>query len=123
MKFSGKQLFDAGTPQGKIKFLINKEFESLEAAIKSLNKPEKVSAPQERTIKDWIWQTFPHLPMSFHGELPVKMSRSELGRIMDSGGLNINDTHPFSTTKLSELSFPIVKMIWFPKSKRKVIFA
>lgn len=123
MKFTGKQLFDIGVPQSKIKFFVGREFESEQDVLAELNAPKETKAAAKNTVLDWIWNTFPHLPMMMNGEKPVKMSKSELKRLMDSGSVEINKAQPKSTAEFSEITFPITSFVWFPKSKRKVSWA
>lgn len=47
------------------------------------------------------------------------MSKSELRRVFDSGGIEINGKFFKSTDECLDEEFPIFKLIWFPKSKRK----
>lgn len=119
MKFSGKELFDIGVPQNKIKFFVGRHFVSKEELLAELNTPKEVKIVAENTISDWIVKTFPHLPMTMNGEKPIKMSKSELRRIMDSGGILINGRNPKSDETFLETDFPITEFVWFPKSKRK----
>lgn len=121
---NGKILFALGCPQAKIKFLVGQEFESedaLKKEIETLSKPIEKVVKQSigRTFSDWILSTFKHLPMMKHGELPVPMSKSELRRIMDGHGLEINGGFPDYSTPLSDITFPIQSFVWFPKSKKR----
>lgn len=120
MKFDGKQLFALGCPQNRIKFLVNVEFES-EEELKKEFFPEK----QERenlnylTTFDWLWdwsEKGKFLPMVLRGDLPVKMSKSELRRILDSEGVQINGLRPMADFSMWG---PVKEIIFFPNSKRK----
>lgn len=120
MKFTGKKLFELGVPQNKIKFFVGREFNSESDIIAELNVPKEVKEVLHDTIFEWIWNTFAHLPMHMNGEKPVKMSKSELKRLLDGGGISINNRCPKSNDCFLTDDFPIRSFVWFPKSKRKV---
>ena len=124
MKFNGKELFELGVPQNKIKFFIGREFASKEELLEELKPKEIIRKDQEKVFTwiDWLFKTFPvtNLPMHSHGEKPVPMSKSELKRIFDSGGVKINGQFPKSDVECREEDFPITSWIWFPKSIKKV---
>ena len=111
MTFTGKQLFEMGCPQTRIKLLINKEFESEEAARAEFiveKKEKKVDNPD--SIFNFLVK-FRHLPMHLNGNSPEKMSNSELRRLLDSGGVRVNGISPKAD---DSFSFPIWELIFFP---------
>lgn len=63
MKFNGKELFEMGVPQNKIKFFINREFTSKQEVLDELIPSVKVEKIEGTAWVDWIWVTFTHLPM------------------------------------------------------------
>jgi hypothetical protein len=122
MKFSGKELFNLGIPQNKIKLFVNREFENLESLFNELNKQEvKDKEVTGISILEFIWKHFKSiLPWMNNGDLPVKMSKSELKRVMDNSGLLFNGRRPNSKDVFDlDADFPIKELIWFPNSKEK----
>lgn len=63
-----------------------------------------------------LWNHIPHLPMELNGNLPVKMSKSSLRRLLDSGGVRLNGVYPKAD---DEIDFPITELVFFPNGKRK----
>jgi hypothetical protein len=119
MKFSGKELFELGVPQNKIKLFVGKEFESKEALLEAIKPKEVETKERVRTWADWVWDTFhPFLPFQHNGDLPVEMSKSQLRRIMDSKSLEINGGFPKALAPFDDDILPIVSMVWFPKSEK-----
>ena len=124
MKFNGKELFNLGVPPAKIKFFVNKEFESEESLLKEAlqDKPKSKRPNDDGTWFQWIWDTFPHLPMEVHGDakngVPVKMSKSKLRRYMDQSAIHIDDT-PVDSKKIKD-KLP-KNITWFPKSKERKV--
>lgn len=118
MKFSGKELFELGVPQNKIKFFVGREFASVEELQAELAPKEHVQVEKAFTWVDWVWGAFDFLPMQMNGDLPVKMSRSQLKRIFDSKSIEINGKFFSSTDKCEDSEFPIKSMVWFPKSDK-----
>lgn len=117
MKFDGKQLFALGCPQNRIKFLLGREFESEEAARAEFF-PEK---KEKETNPDSIFNFLAGLPRSWipmhiKGNLPEKISNSELRRLLDSGGVIVNNVAPKAE---DSFEFPIWELIFFPKSDRR----
>lgn len=119
MKFTGRQLKDMGVPQSRIKFLVGVEFDSEQAVLDQMVQTKHEKAPAI-TVFDLIASTFAHLPMTLNGNRPATMSRSELRRVMDSGGIQINNTTPSADTSIDAITFPITTFVWFPSSKRRV---
>lgn len=121
MTFSGKELFELGVPKNKIKYFIGKDFTSKDEILQILNSKPAITKADESilTVKRWVLDTFDYLPMVMKGNLPIKMSNSELSRILDSGGLVINNQTPKSDAPIAPL-FPISSMVWFPKSSHKI---
>lgn len=121
MKFTGKELFDHGVPQNKIKFFIGREFGSVESLLKEINPKLQIDSIDSPifTWVDWLWKNFPNLPCRMNGDKPEKMSRSELKRILDSKSLNINNKFFTSKCECLNEEFPITKMIWFPNSSKR----
>lgn len=118
MKFSGKELFELGVPQNKIKFFVGREFSSVEE-LKAELTPKENTQEKVRTWVDWVWDTFhPFLPMQLNGDLPTPMSRSQLKRIFDSKSLEINGEFFKSSDPFDEDVLPLVSMVWFPKSEK-----
>jgi hypothetical protein len=119
--FSGKELFEHGIPQNKIKFFINREFDSVDSLLDEINQKSDIHTNTKPlfTWVDWLWETFTHLPCRLNGDKPEKMSRSELKRILDSKSLNINDKCFTSKCECTDEEFPIFKMIWFPNSSKR----
>lgn len=70
---------------------------------------------------NWIWNTFPHLPMEVNGDekngVPVKMSRSRLKRIFNDGAILI-DGQRFNHTSPKEPDELPSEIVWFPKSDK-----
>lgn len=122
MKFSGKELFDLGVPQNKIKLFINREFSSKEEIFEEL-KPKESKNEKVFTWIDWLWDRFgpTQLPMKFNGEKPERMSKSELRRIFDSKSIVINGKNFKSTDVCLDDEFPIQTFVWFPKSKKSKV--
>jgi hypothetical protein len=122
MKFNGKELFELGVPQNKIKFFIGQEFTSKEELLEELKPKEIIKKEKVFTWLNWLWKNFEvsELPMRLHGDKPVPMSKSELTRIFDSGGVEINGQYHKSDAECREEDFPITSWIWFPKSIKKV---
>lgn len=119
MKFSGKELFELGVPQNKIKFFVGRDFESKEDLIAELQPKEVEVKEKVQTWADWVWDTFnPFLPFQFNGDMPVPMSKSQLRRIFDSRSLEINGGFFKSSDPFDEDILPIVSMVWFPKSEK-----
>lgn len=119
MKFDGKQLFELGVPQNKIKFFIGKEFSSKEELLEELKPKEQVESEKVFTWVDWLLETFPHLPCKMNGNKPEKMSKSELKRIFDSKSIEINGKFFNSKDECNDDEFPIKTFVWFPKSKER----
>jgi len=121
MTFNGKELFELGVPQNKIKFFIGKEFGSKEELLEEL-KPKEVEVREETfTWIDWLVETFglSLLPMRFNGDKPEMMSKSELKRLFDSKSIEINEKFFSSTDECKDEEFPIQSFIWFPKNSKK----
>ncbi len=121
MTFSGKELKDLGCPQNRIKFLIGIEFESEEAARQSFTQEKKEKSDDlEGTVFSFL-RDLPRtwLPMDFRGEMPERMSNSGLRRLLESGGVKLNGQTPKPD---DNFEFPIVELIFFPKSERKTTF-
>lgn len=119
MKFNGKELFDLGVPQKKIKLFIGREFSSKEELLEELKPKENTFTPQGETWADWIWNNIPHLPMLIKGDkktgVPIKMSKSQLKRFMDDGAILIDHEYPSSTDLKPEGELP-EHIIWFPNN-------
>lgn len=116
MKFSGKELFELGVPQNKIKLFVGREFNSVEELQAELAPKEVIQKEKVFTWVDWVCGAFDHLPMQLHGDLPVKMSKSQLKRILDSRSLEINGKFFNSIEPCEDSEFPLQSMVWFPKS-------
>jgi len=122
MKFNGKQLFELGVPQNKIKFFVNFEFESEQALLDKLNeKSEVIEKTKVFTWVDWVFQTFKveTMPRKMNGNSPEIMSKSEMKRLLDNKSIEINGKFPTSETEVTDDDFPIKSFIWFPNGKRK----
>jgi hypothetical protein len=122
MKFNGKQLFELGVPQNKIKFFVNVEFESEQALLDKLNeKSENIKKPKVFTWVDWVFENFKPewMPARMNGNVGELMSRSEMKRLLDSKSIEINGKFPTSETEVTDDDFPIKSFIWFPNGKRK----
>lgn len=119
MKFNGKELFDLGVPQNKIKFFISREFSNKEELLEELKPKETVNIDKVFTWVDWLLETFPHLPCKFNGDKPEKMSKSELKRLFDSKSIEINGKFFSSKDECVDEEFPIQKFVWFPKSEKR----
>lgn len=120
MIFTPQELLKIGVPPKKIKLFIGVDFASEEAVLDSLKPKEEAYTKAVTDLwLNWIWNTFPNLPMSFLGELPIKMSRSELKRILDSKSLEVNGKFPTSKCEISDADFPITSFVWFPKSNKR----
>lgn len=119
MKFKGKELFDLGVPQNKIKLFINREFSSSEELLEELKPKEYIESEKVFTWVDWLLETFPHLPCKMNGNKPEKMSKSELKRIFDSKSIEINGKFFTSKDECKDEEFPIKTFVWFPKSKER----
>ncbi len=120
MKFTGKELFALGCPQNRIKFLVNQEFEN-ETALKEQFFPEKKEKEvlDYLTTFDYLWDVTNDgkwLPMIMKGDMPIKMSKSELKRQCDSGGVLINGIRARSE---ESVCFPVKSIIFFPNSRYK----
>lgn len=120
MKFNGKELFELGVPQNKIKFFVGREFSSKEELIQELAPKEDHKIEKVFTWVDWVWNTFKPswMPMKMNGTNPEAMSKSELKRLFDSKSIEINGTFPTSTEECKDDMFPITSFIWFPNGKR-----
>jgi hypothetical protein len=122
MKFNGKELLIMGVPQKEIKFCIGVEFDSPDAVFPFLRerKPVKEKKQSCDTWVDWIWRTFPHLPMVLNGDtktgIPIKMSKSELRRVFERKSIEINGIFPGPDDECREEDFPIFSLTWFPNS-------
>jgi hypothetical protein len=121
MKFSGKELFELGVPQNKIKVFVAREFDSVEHLLNELKPKEQEETVRVFTWVDWILQTFPvtQLPCALVGDKPVPMSKSELKRILNNKSLLINGKFPTATDECKDEDFPITEWVWFPKGDRK----
>jgi hypothetical protein len=121
MKFSGKELFDLGVPQNKIKFFLGKEFDSIEHLQNELKPKEQEEVVRVFTWVDWILRTFPvtQLLCALVGDRPMPMSKSELKRILNNKSLKINGMFPTATDECKDEHFPITEWVWFPKGDRK----
>lgn len=124
MKFSGKELFELGVPQNKIKLFVGREFNSVEELQAELAPKEVIQKEKVFTWVDWILRTFPvnQLPCMLNGDTPMPMSRSELKRLFDSKSIEINGKFFTSTDECLDEEFPLVSWVWFPKGKRKNTF-
>ena len=120
MKFNGKELFELGVPQNKIKFFIGREFNSKDELLKEL-RPKETIQDDTFTWVDWLWFTFStsHMPMRMNGNHPEAMSKSELKRLFDSNSIQINYKYFKSTDECRSEEFPITQFVWFPNGKRK----
>lgn len=68
------------------------------------------------------WQflcSIPHVPMQFNGERPVKASNSERRRWLQNRSVIINGVKPNWD---DVIEFPIVELVFFPKSNRRTTF-
>lgn len=121
MIFNGKELFDLGVPQNKIKFFVGKEFSSVEELLEELKPKEQDVRVEVFSWVDWLVNTFTLnlLPMRANGDKPEKMSKSELRRIFDSRSIEINGKFFSSTDECLDEEFPIRSFVWYPKSKKK----
>jgi hypothetical protein len=124
MKLNGKDLFELGVPQDKIKFCIGQDFESPESVFVFLDSLKQVKQTRRicDTWVDWIWRTFPHLPMVLNGDAKtgtcIKMSKSELRRVFERKSIEINGKFPGPNDECREEDFPILSLTWFPKSDK-----
>jgi hypothetical protein len=119
MKFSGKELFDLGVPQNKIKLFIGRDFADSAAVLAELApKPEAAKIKLDLVI-DWIWKTFPFLPMALNGEQPVVMSKSELKRVASNGCISFNGRILGENSEFEAGDFPVREFVWFPKNDKK----
>jgi hypothetical protein len=120
VKFDGRQLFELGVPKDKIKFYIGKEFGSVEEILEDL-KPKKSEKDRVYTWVDYLWEviTPKFLPMQMNGNLPVRASKSEIRRWLDSSSVEINGKFPTSKDECGDEEFPLTSLIFFPNGKRK----
>lgn len=119
MKFTGKELFDLGVPKNKIKFFVGREFSSIDELKEELIPKTQENSKLENTWLEFIWDVFPHLPMLIKGDektgIPIKMSKSELKRLMDNKAVLINGNTPSSRDVKDEFCEEI---IFFPNSDK-----
>lgn len=125
MTFTGKELFELGVSQNKIKFFVGREFSSKEELLDELTPKKTTEAARVFTWIDWLWDNFKPswMPMKMNGTNPETMSKSELKRLFESKSIEINGTFPTSSDECSSDMFPIKSFIWFPNGKRKTHWA
>jgi hypothetical protein len=119
MKFNGKELFELGVPQNKIKLFIGRDFSSKEELLGEL-KPKVSNTVKVFTWVDWCFQNLE--PYEIHSRDPVvglTTSRAELKRVFDSGSIEINGKFFTSTDECKAEEFPLQSITWFPKNKKK----
>ncbi len=121
MKFTGRELFELGVPQNKIKLFIGREFSSKDELLEELKPKEKIEEEKVFTWIDWLVESFGLnlLPMKMNGDKPEKMSKSELKRLFDSKSIEINGKFFSSSDECCGEEFPIKSFVWFPKSQKK----
>lgn len=119
MKLSGKRLFELGCPQKKIKFLINEEFESEEAAIKLFTEQVNEENLDEEYPKNSAFEflkSLKYLPTSVEGRHFERPSNSEIHRWLKNKSILINGVTP---NPRDIVEFPIEQLIFFYKGKNK----
>lgn len=116
MQYNGKQLFALGCPQNRIKFLVGREFEN-EEELKKEFFPDKTKREfNEFSIFNFLWDFFEDgkwLPVA--AGATAAMSKSELRRLLDSGGVQINECFPKAE---DDFDYRIKTIIFFPNSKK-----
>ena len=69
MTFTGKQLHTLRCPPNKIKFFIGVEFVDEQDAVNKFKERNKEKQTPDGNILQWLWETFPHLPMQNKGDV------------------------------------------------------
>ena len=131
MKFTGRQLKDLGVPPDRIKYFVDKEYDSAEGLMRAVAEfrvtPPKSDAEKEidRIIRDdpdcafqvlWELQGFPWSTQS-NSTTP---SRRELRQWLDDGAVRINGKFPKAH---EHVEFPITDLVYFPGAKRQTTLA
>jgi|GEM_PF-5818197 len=130
MKFTGRQLKDLGVAPDRIKYFVDKEYDSPEdlmrAVVEFRMTPPKSDEEKEidRIIREdpdcafrvlWELQVFPWSTRS-NSTTP---SKRELRQWLDDGAVRINSKFP----KAHEyVEFPISDLVYFPGAKRQTTF-
>lgn len=118
---------DLGVPQDRIKYFVDKEYDSSEALMRAVTEfrvtPSKSDEEKEvdRIIREdpdcafqvlWELQVFPRSTQS-NSTTP---SKRELRQWLDDGAVRINGKFP----KAHEyVAFPITDLVYFPGAKRQ----
>lgn len=127
MKFTGRQLKDLGVPPDRIKYFVDKEYDSSEALLRAVSEfrvtPPKSDEEKEidRVIREdpdcafqvlWELQVFPWSPQANS----TSPSKREARQWLDDGAVRINGKFP----KAHEyVEFPITDLVFFPGAKRQ----
>ncbi|WP_439624656.1 hypothetical protein [Gemmata sp.] len=127
MKFSGRQLKDLGVPQDRIKYFVDKEYDSPEVLLRAVAEfrvtPAKSDEEKviDRIVREdmdcafqvlWELQVFPWSPQS-NSTTP---SKRELRQWLDDGAVRINGKFPRAH---ESVEFPITDLVYFSGAARQ----
>jgi len=127
MKFTGKQLKDLGVAQDRIKYFVDKEYDSPEALLRAVSEfrvtPPKSDEEKEidRIIREdpdcafqvlWGLQVFPWSTQSNN----TSPSKREVRQWLDDGAVRINGKFPKAH---ESVEFPITDLVFFPGATRQ----
>ena len=130
MKFTGRQLKDMGVHQDRIKYFVDKEYDSPDVLMRAVAEfrvtPSKSDEEKEidRIVREdldcafqilWQLQTFPWSTQS-NSTTP---SKRELRQWLDDGAVRINGKF---TNAHKYVEFPITDFVYFPGAKRQTTF-
>lgn len=122
MTYSGKQLLDLGVPQNKIKYFVNREFGSESDIFAELSAPKKSGYEKTGELFNHIWNSLNYcLPTLHNGNASVKMSKSELRRLMDQAAVLFNGRRPAAKEDWLCGEVGIAQLIFFPNSKKHTV--
>lgn len=127
MIFTGRQLKDLGCPSERIKFFVDKEFDSQEQLLESIaNWKNPKSKTDEEKELDRILREDPDCAFNILLELncfpwsiqsnSFQPSKREVRQWLEQGAVRINGKFP---KPQDFVEFPISDLVFFPQAKRQ----
>ena len=123
LKFSGKELFELGCPQNKIKLFVNKEFESVDELTKLFANKESTNKVEYSDDSAYLFlleiRDKISLPLSIEGKHLGQPSNGEVKRWLENKAVKINGKFPLPNDNIYH---PIKELVFFPNGKRKTTY-